>query len=142
MTTKERPMSDLMCRVLVDIADGRSAYHNCSGPSEQGGRSSTIAALLKRGYIDHIHQLTPAGEEWVALDRIRKKRPEADWSLAPDGTTHVMRVPGSEQVSWIKIVQRDEVYWRFPRNKNWRPSTSWADTLLSNPHVEPRPASC
>lgn len=67
-------------------------------------------------------------------------RPEADWSKAPEDATHVMRLPGSNRVSWIKIAGAREAFWRWSTNKNWFTATEAPSALLSNPYIEPRPA--
>mgnify|MGYP003409751913 CR=1 FL=1 len=135
----QRPLSDLMKQVMLDIAAGRGGYHGCNGRSEYGGRNGTLTGLAQRGLIDHRYELTEAGHEWIAKDEAKKRRPEADWSQAPEGATHVMRSPGSDRVAWIKIDGPRDAYWRFPGNKNWRPSTDCPSTLLRNPSVEARP---
>jgi hypothetical protein len=143
MPTKKtaRPLSELMRQVMIDIDEGRGGFHGCSGRSEHGGRNGTLAGLAKRGLIDHQDALTAAGAEWVAQERARQRRPEADWSQAPEGTTHVMRSPGSQQVAWIKIEGNGpgETFWRWPGARNWRPSTDTASMVLSKASVEPRP---
>lgn len=58
---KRRPMPPLMSQVLEDIAEGRGAYHGCSGRSEHGGRTRTIAGLFDRGYISDESTVTDAG---------------------------------------------------------------------------------
>lgn len=135
-----RPLTDLMRSVMADIAAGRGGFYGCDGRSEHGGRTGTLAGLGARGLIDHHQELTAAGHEWIAQEQARRRRPEADWSQAPEGTTHVMRAPGNEHVSWIKIVGPAEVYWRWPHNKNWRPSTGGSAVLLRSPNIEPRPS--
>jgi hypothetical protein len=135
----QRPLSDLMRQVMADIAAGRGGYHGCNGRSEHGGRRGTLVGLATRGLIDHREELTAAGNEWLALEAAKKRRPEADWSHAPEGTTHVIRQPGSDRVVWVRIVDRRDAFWRWPGAKNWRPSTSVASTMLSGPYIEPRP---
>jgi hypothetical protein len=137
----ERPMSALMNQVMFDIDAGRGGYHGCNGRSEYGGRNGTLAGLAKRGLIDHRDELTAAGIEWIDKEQAKRRRPEADWSQAPEGTTHVMRSPGSDRVAWIKIEGNGagEAFWRWPGAKNWRPSTDTASMILRKTSVEPRP---
>jgi hypothetical protein len=133
-------LTDLMKQVMIDISKGHGGYYGCNGRSEYGGRNGTLAGLKQRGLIDHREELTEAGQAWIAKDLESKLRPEADWSQAPEGTTHVMRSPGSAKVAWIKIDGR-EAFWRWPGARNWRPSPSDSSTVLSYQHVEPRPIS-
>lgn len=63
MTEKKRvaPMSDLMRKVLKDIADGNGGFHGCHGRSEYGGRNGTLYGLRRRGLIDGCGNLTRDG---------------------------------------------------------------------------------
>lgn len=67
-------------------------------------------------------------------------RPEADWSLAPEDATHVMRRPGSGRISWVKIVGKKEAFWRWSTNNNWFVATDSPSALLQSPYIEERPA--
>jgi hypothetical protein len=135
----QRPLTDLMRHVMLDIASGRGGFHGCNGRSEYGGRNGTLAGLAQRGLIDQRYDLTAAGQEWVVQEQARQRRPDADWSQAPEGTTHVLRSPGRDRVAWIKIDSRTDAFWRWPGARNWRPSTDSPSTLLNGPFVEPRP---
>lgn len=78
--------------------------------------------------------------EVFAIAVAELSRPEADWALAPEDATHVMRRPGSARVSWIKIVSKREVFWRWPSNQNWFVATDSLSDLLESPYIEERPA--
>lgn len=91
--------------------------------------------------LTHPH-FGPDPVEVFAINVHEPARPTADWSQAPEGTTHVMCSPGRDRVCWIKLDGSTEAFWRFPGAKNWRPSTDVPAKLLKNLNVEPRPANC
>ena len=77
----------------------------------------------------------------VRTEYRRHPKPNADWSEAPEGTTHVIRTPGSDRVVWISIAGPAEAFWRWPGAKGWRRSTETPSVLLKHRSVEPRPVS-
>jgi hypothetical protein len=58
-----KKLSSLAQSVLVDIQQGRGAYHDCHGRSEHGGRQRVIMALYNRGLIDLDDEITEQGIE-------------------------------------------------------------------------------
>ncbi len=95
------------------------------------------AGLLERRVVDAE---IVAGHATARTEYRRHPKPEADWAEAPDGTTHVMRSPGSERVVWIKIESPIEAFWRWPGAKGWRRSSEHPAMLLKRRSIEPRPA--
>ncbi|HGO9799631.1 TPA: hypothetical protein ACLEB8_004819 [Pseudomonas aeruginosa] len=96
------------------------------------------AGLLERRVVD---LKIVDGLPTVRTECRRHPKPLVDWSEAPEGTTHVMRTPGSEQVVWIRIDGPADAFWRRPDAKGWRRSTEISSVLLKRRSVEPRPVS-
>lgn len=96
------------------------------------------AGLLERRVVD---LKIVDGHPSARTEYRRHPKPIVVWSEAPEGATHVMRTPGSEQVVWIRIEGPADAFWRRQEGKGWRRSTEIPSVLLRRRSVEPRPVS-
>ena len=60
-------------RVLGNILAGRPVSHGAIGRSKYGGHMNTVAALHRRGWLDHDGHVSPAGEAALALKVVTKE---------------------------------------------------------------------
>jgi len=135
-----KPLTDADRAALDDLPDSGwfdVAHAPIARPSYRCARLEA-AGMLERRVVDL--QIVD-GHPSARTEYRRHPKPEADWSQAPEGTTHVIRNPGSERVVWVKIEDRFNAFWRWPGSKNWRPSTDIPSVILKNRSIEPRPSS-
>ncbi len=139
-TVKAKPLTAADRAALDDLPDSGwfdVAHAPVARPFYRCERLEA-AGLLQRRVVD----LTIVdGHATVRTEYRRHPKPIADWSQAPEGTTHVMRTPGSDQVVWIRIDGPAEAFWRRAGAKGWRGSTEIPSVLLKRRSVEPRPVS-
>ncbi len=96
--------------------------------------------LAAAGQLERrVADATPAEHATAPTEFRRLPKPVADWSVAPEGATHVMRNPGAERSVWLRIDGPFDAFWRWPNASGWRRSSSSSSELLRSRSVEPRP---